>query len=629
MSAQEVRNFSIRFQPVPWVIGTGLSIILCIGVVIFFNPFEKEGAQSVSRSDARESDTFRRDSPSDDVESTKANTVTGRSPNLASIFELSTFFESSVALDDMLENADSSTLVDLIDQSHSLQGVERRQSTQVQIFRKFATLDPILALSHAQSFPETQYVHLASLIYGEWSVADLDVALTYAEQHVPTLSWDGKYTVLEQIFRTAWDLSDDAKLQVAARLEVNAYISNALLKKIESDKPLDNPAEAWTEVLSTENFGDDERDQLFQIALVVIEKDGYAKFADLANSISDRGIRTGLISRTLSNRMETDDMGTVFEQAVQLFHETARPVVFECAYRWSHTDPISALNAMSNVPSDQLRKHLEEHVLETWISNQPMEVLENLELLPLEYREVALSEGIMSMSTRDPKETTEYLDEISDPQSKWNVMWNLLQNWARRDIEEAFTWFMDNPDLEIPLGNSRATLLQSLLFRVTPETAPSLIELALKYPVDETGSGWEGSVILALAYKDKTKAKELLPQVRDGPGRFNTYVAVGWALFEQDQNMNSVIELTEELPEDDHAEFFGRLLGSLSPNVAYEHINDLPTPQAQAKAALGLIQNAKQSSNSAYTDEQFDRLESFLTRAERNKLELDSESPQQ
>ena len=253
-----------------------------------------------------------------------------------------------------------------------------------------------------------------------------------------------------------------------------------------------------------------------------------------------------------------------------------------------------------------------------------MEVVQQLELLPLEYREDALAEGIWSMSARHPKETTDYLDEISDPQTQWNVMWNLLQNWAIQDIEEAFTWFLDNPNMEIPMGNgnSRTTLLQSLLFRVTPETAPSLFKLALKYPVDESGSGWEASIIFWLARADLTKAKELLPQVRDGPGRITSYASIGLVFFSQDQSMNSVIEFAEELLKDERTEFFGEFLARLSPQVAYEQIDELPTPQAQAQAALKLIQKAAKLSN-PYTDEQIDHLESFLTDKERNVLGID------
>ena len=335
-----------------------MSVVLCTGALIFFNPFERDGTRTTSTPEDLESDIPRSFKPVEDSDITKSNNEPEASTNLVSIFELSTHFESSVALDDMLKNANLSQLVDLLDQSHNLQGVERLQSTQEQIFRKFATVDPIQALSHTQSFPKIQYEYFASLIYRDWSSFDLDAALAYAEQHVPTLSGEGKYAILEQIFRTAGDLSDDAKLQLAARLEVNPYASKALLKKIERDKPLDNPAEAWKKVLSVENFGDDERDQLVQIALVVIEKDGYPKFAELANTIQDRRIRTRLISHALFDRVQTDEIGTVFEHAVQLFHETARPVLFECASSWSYMDPISALNAMSNVPLDQPQKTL-------------------------------------------------------------------------------------------------------------------------------------------------------------------------------------------------------------------------------------------------------------------------------
>lgn len=594
-----------------------------------FNPFEKKDVQTILIPNTHESDPSHQVIPLEDAEIIRSNKVPGGPVDLASIFEFPTVFESSVALDDMLQNADPSELVDLLDQSHDVPGIERRQATQAQIFRKFATIDPVAALSHAESFPKIQYAHFAALIYRDWSLMDLEAALSYAEQHIPKARWgrSEENVVLEHIFRAASDLSDNTKLDVATRLQVDPYVAKYLLQKIERDKPLDNPDEAWKEVLSVENFGDDERDQLFEIALVVIEKDGYAKFAELVNSIQDRSIRNRLISRTLTNRMRTDEIDVVFEHAVHLFHETARSVLFTYTRNWALNDPHAALDAVSKVPSDQLRKHLEEHVIDSWISTRPLDVVQQLELLPVEYREVAFERGIWSMSARHPKETTEYLDEISDPRTKWNLMWNLLQNWAIQDIEAAFTWFLDNPDLEIPLGNSRTIFLSSLISRVTPETAPLLIELALKYPVDETGSGWEGSIVGALAYKDRTKAIELLSHVREEPGRFNASVLIGLAVSRQDQSLNSVIELMDELPIDDPAEFFSELFERMFPQEAYEHIDDVPT--AQAQVALRLLQKAATSSSSPYTDDQIDHLESFLTSKERAVLERDSSSPQQ
>lgn len=612
MTNQDRRISALHFQLVPYLIGTGLSIVLCVGALILFNPFDNEGAQTTSAADERESGTPDGVAPIAVPESDESNQEPRRSLNLASIVELPSYFEGSVALDDILKNANLPTLKTLLDESHGLQGVERLRSTQTQIFRKFATLDPMQALSYAESLPKSLYEHFASIIYREWSVIDLDDALNFAEQHVPTLSWEGKSTVIEQIFRAAWELSDEAKLQIAERLEINPYVSNALLLEIESDKPLDNPIEAWEEALSNENVGDDERLQLEQIGLAVVAKDGYAKFAELANSIQDRRTRNHVIGRVLYDRLDDDEVEVVFEQALPLFHESARPVLFQLAENWCSSDPLAALSAMSKAPEDQLRKRLEEFVIKIWIDHSPLEVMEQLDVLPVEYREVAFTEGILSMSGRHPKETTEYLDKISDPETKWNVMSNMLHNWASRDIEEGFRWFLDNPDLEIPEGRSREALVSSLLFRVTPENAPALFELALKYPVGESDSGWEGRVVGALARMDMAKAKEMLPQVREGPGRLNTYVAIGFVIFYQDQNMKSIIELSEELPKEDQAQFFGQFVPRLVPQVAYEQIDELPTPEAQAKAALGLLQRAEESSNNPFTDEQIEHLESFL-----------------
>lgn len=619
VSAPDVKNSSLFSKLVPLLVGTGLSIVLCVGVLVFLRPFAEQTTQTTIGKYDRESKTSRFVPP---LDRTDIDTELEQSFDLASIFEKPTsYLEGTVALDNRLQKTNVQTLVDLLEQSHNLENFEKQRSAQVQILRKFATLNPIQALTYAESFPKNLYEHFASLIYRDWSLFDLDSALTHAEQHVPTLSGEGKTAIVEQIIRANRDLSDKVKLQIAERLTVNSSTAKTLLVTIERDKPLDNPIAAWEEVLSGENFGEDESNQLIQIAVAVIEKDGYAKFAELANAIQDRQIRSALISDTLSSRVETEDFGTVFEQAIQLFRETARPVVFDLARRWSNRDPQSALKAVSEVPFYPLRERLEETVISNWISNSPREVLRQLESLPAEYREEALVAGIWSLTSQYPKETPEYLQEISDPDTQWNVMFIMLQNWAMRNIEEAFTWFLDNPDLEIPSGRSRAQLLQYLLYRVTPETGPSLFKLALNYPADESSSGWEGSIVGATAREDIAKAKELLPQVRDGPGRITAYAGIGLALFNQNNSMDSVIEFTEEIPENLHVEFYGELVMRLRPQEVYEQLDKLPTPETQARAAFKLLQRLAESYN-PFTDEQMEHIESFLSDTERNILGL-------
>ena len=621
MSATDVNNSSLPTKLVPLLVGTGLSVVLVVGLVVFFRPFSNEATQTTGATYDRESTTSRF-VPQNDRTNNDNDTELQQSLDLASILKKPTsYLEGSVALDNMLQNANVPTLVDLLEQARNLENFEKQRSAQVQILRKFATLDPVQALMSAESFPKKLYEKFASLIYRDWSLFDLESALTHAEQHVLTLSSEGKTSILAQIIRANWSLPNDMKLQMAERLTVSSSVAKDLLVSIERDKPLDDPTAAWEEVLSSGNLGDEESNQLHQIAIAVIEKDGYAKFAELANAIQDRQIRTALISDTLLSRVEKEEFTSVFEQAIQLFRETARPVVFGLVYRWSRTDPQSALKAVSEVPFFPLQERLEETVISTWINNSPRDVLSQLESLPAEYREEAFIEGTWSLSARYPHETPEYLDGISDPDTRWGVMYNMLQNWASRDIEEAFNWFLENADLEIPLGNSRADLLWYLLNSVTPATGPSLIELALGYPADESGSGWEGSIVGAIARKDIAKAKELLPKVRDGPGRMTAYAGIGHALFNQNNSMDSVIEFTEEIPEDQHVEFYGEFAMKFHTREVYEHLDKFPTPEAQSRVAFKLLQRIAESYN-PFTDEQIEHIESFLTDTERNILEL-------
>ena len=246
MSGKEINN-SLRTKLVPFLVGTGLSIVLCVGFVLFFHPFSNEATQTTVGEYDRESRTSSDIPPLNRSASIDNNVEQEQSVELVSLFEEPTsYLEGSVALDNMLQNANIAKLVDLLEQSHNLENFEKQRSAGVQILRKFATLDPIQALTYAESFPKIQYEHFASLIYRDWSLFDLDSALNYAEQHVPTLSIEGKTAIFEQIIRANWDRSDEVKLQIAERLTVRSSTARDLLVAIEIDKPLDDPIAAPT-----------------------------------------------------------------------------------------------------------------------------------------------------------------------------------------------------------------------------------------------------------------------------------------------------------------------------------------------------------------------------------------------
>ena len=149
-----------------------------------------------------------------------------------------------------------------------------------------------------------------------------------------------------------------------------------------------------------------------------------------------------------------------------------------------------------------------------------------------------------------------------------------------------------------------------------------MFELALEYPADKSGSGWEGSVVGAIARKDIAKAKELLLQIREGSGRMTAYAGIGHALFNQNNSMDSVIEFTEEIPEDQHVEFYGEFAMTFHTREVYELFDKFPTSEAQARVAFNLLQRIAESYN-PFADEQIEHLKSFLTDKERNVLGLD------
>lgn len=57
MSGPEINNSLLRSKLVPLLVGTGLSIVLCVGFVVFFRPFSNETTQTTVGMYDRETQT--------------------------------------------------------------------------------------------------------------------------------------------------------------------------------------------------------------------------------------------------------------------------------------------------------------------------------------------------------------------------------------------------------------------------------------------------------------------------------------------------------------------------------------------------------------------------------------------
>ena len=547
------------------------------------------------------------------------------------IADLSNFpshFSRSIALGKLLSEVDFQQALNLLDESKQLSDITLRQSTQVEIFRRLASLEPERALSHTHDFLRVQRNLYKSVVYQEWSFKDIDSLVTYTEQHLRKLESDETIMILHSILNSGHTLSVETQRDIARRFNLEYYFDSL------EDRALrlamqENPVKHWNLLLGDSLSDHDQIDDLVSIALAVIENDGFDAFRTLHTELSVRRIRNEVLSEVLIERSwsDTDDIESVFNDAVSLLDDTNRSIVFDIAERWFQLDAPATFEALSKLDDEGLRDDLFEITALYLADNNPLRALELLESLPEAIRGVVVYTAVFDLAVSDPIEAVKHLSKITQYQEQAdevpdsakdttdriaNVAFNLFANWAEFDAVAAFEWLLsdptvahmhNNPNIHFELGRA-----------VTANNAEALIEIALKQPNDASNVELAGIVLSKLASLDFDKAKDLLPKMSEQPARVMGYATIGAVFFYRDNDPEQSIEFGKQLLVSDRTEYYLLLAERWARHNAketYAHLDLLPSAEAQARAASTLIEMHNRR-RVVLSDEQLEHLMSYL-----------------
>lgn len=330
---------------------------------------------------------------------------------------ISSNFSRSIALSKLLNEADFQQTLNLLDESKQVSDVALRQSTQVEIFRRLASLDPERALSYSHNFLRAQRQLYQSVVYREWSYKDIDSVVKYTEQHLQSLESNETIMILHSILNAGHSLSDEAKRDIARRFDLELYF-DASEERARRFTMLENPVEHWNLLLGDSLSDHDQIEDLVSIALAVIENDGFDEFRTMHQELSDRRIRNEVLREVLLDRLRTEGYESVFNHAVSLLDGTNRSIVFDIADRWFQRDATATFTALSNLEDEGLRDDLFETTALYLANSKPLQALELLESMPESIRGVIVYTALMGLSTRDPVETAKHLSKISQYQEQ-------------------------------------------------------------------------------------------------------------------------------------------------------------------------------------------------------------------
>ncbi|MXW53097.1 MAG: hypothetical protein F4X44_02880 [Gammaproteobacteria bacterium] len=550
--------------------------------------------------------------------------------DLGSLLSLRTNFARSVALDNLLKQATFEEALGLLAESKEITETNFRESVQLEIFRKLASLDPKRAVKHTELFLRAHRLGLLAAIFREWSFSDFEAAVVFGEDYIRDFDYRDKPTLLSAILETRHDLSVDAKEKIATRLGLE-YLLDQLVEYDRKRALLEDPIKGWHQLMNNTYSNLSQDDILTDIALAVIEKEGFDEFVQLLALLPDRRARTEVLNNALDVTIETDGFQSAFDRALQLVDLSNRSVVFDIAEDWANSDIHATLEAVEKIEDKELGQHVIESVVTNWAKSNPKRLLDNPDFLPEQLRDSAEYNALFWLAVRDPPAATKYLDRMSNWETaafsesesadlsilRGNVLNNLAGNWSSRDVVGAYRWWLTSPDVvEI-----RESLFFQIRDRVNAANAETLVNLALEHPFKELGIGNEGAIVVQVASIDPSIAKELVVRVRARPARIRAHAAIGAAMFKQEGNPKISLEYAEELPQGDREEYLlelGKAWAMASPRLAYEYLDKLPSDESRSEAAFVLIWH--NSWNRALTEQQISQLRSLLTEEQLEKL---------
>ncbi len=528
-------------------------------------------------------------------------------PNLSG---LESDFSRSVALFNLLQKADEPTLRDLIRQSKSVTPASQRRNIQKAVFRRFAGIDPIGALTEIEQFETYLQGFLIEAVFREWSLLDLDGAVVAAKQ----LQGMNKRAAIRAILTTRDDLSQEMRRQLAVQMG-NEELGLAMINDSRKYEAIDNPAQTWNEVLEDSIENQFQSEFLVRIAEEWIERDGIQILGQVMDSISDLHDRHNVLSPVLGAIAALDPHGAM-EQALTLSHGNRMFALNVIAQAWAEMDGQQALEAISSIPSGSIRRQTQEVAIRTWGYQDPKGLIQKLQLVPENLVELANQTAILTIARNDPEEAANLMKTVENRNSQTSIMWGLVHEWAGQDTDAALNWVLS----QTINSNQRADLIGVVLRPLSMDDPQRAMDLALKQSTGSTGRGLETVVIAELAYRDADTAIELLPRVRE-PFALEAYVTVGSALV-YSHNPQRALKLGEQLNEVQRHHFFVSVIRNWShhaPESLFDDIETLPSDELKSEAAKMIVSN--NSWSKTFTDVQIRHARTFLTDKDRDELD--------
>ncbi|MYI77586.1 MAG: hypothetical protein F4077_07485 [Gammaproteobacteria bacterium] len=518
-------------------------------------------------------------------------------------------WQRALALDALLLNVDVEQTKEYLVVAAEIPGAFIRQTIVEQIIRKFAALDPVLALEYAATVPQFRRDDYVSMIFEEWCFFDLTSALAHAKN----LDSTTKKTLLRNLIIWQPDLTESEMSVLAEEFKLPNFAANIAQSEYGNGiLAYEDPQAKWQQLVNDDQSDYDQLDALIAVSRAWMQQDGGSVIDFIQENMRRGPTRSTLLGELLTTLAQYDSI-SAFNRAVDLYDPSFRTFMTQLVRNWAITDPEAALSELLKLESPILKEKLVEVAFSTWAESNPLSFQNAAESIPTELKDSYTAEAMNLNIFKDPEQLAKEL--FGDGRNgTFDQAGAIVSAWSLEDSLSAFQWVLENPNV----APMRSRLAAIALSRLTQDEVDRALELALDQPVGNTDIGYEAQIITLVARQDLTRALSLLTQVRDGETRIVAYKSVGSTLLASGE-IESAISIGHALPEDQRRTYFDGVLNDWSltnPQQAFSVLELSESPLVRSSLAKWLSVYQRFHGDEALSNEQIESLKQHLTEAD-------------
>ncbi len=504
-------------------------------------------------------------------------------PDLRELSQSRIGFALRAELHRLLAKSNEEQVLALLRQAVETPRASVRESMQELIVGRLAALNPKEALTRVTALPTDVHEHLTTVIFEEWSLSDLDGAVTRAR----SLDGLGKLAALRGILRSRDDLTLESRMEIAASLGLEHYVAELVDGKGISESN-EFPEIAWYTIVNDSYQDIAQIGKLIRIAEEWTKLEGLDVLEEIITSINDSRVAAPILKSVLHEFM-LDEPQATFNKALELdrnrdigsLYGWDDYVATSVVRSWATVDPRAALDSVASLGSGSLRSLLQNTVIETWGRSNPEELLSNLDLFPEQLHVFGTESALVSIARAAPEEAARLLLGLNVGNRLIPIAHTIAKSWSNRDVHAALDWVRTSPQLL----EAQSELLPVILGTLASSDPQRAIDIALQHP-----NGMEVNVITYLARSEPQQAAALLTHIREDAHKLTAYTSVGRSLIRSGE-VDQSLKMAEDLEGSERTEYQHSIVGLWAltdPEDLYNKLDSLPNKEIRATAIVNI-----------------------------------------